>query len=126
MPSTTSGIDKSVLAIDVQNQEIELAYWRSVENSKNIAFLNSYVERYLEGQFVFLARGMIQALEANQQSTQAQQDMIVAMVPPHESDTLRAGQHKTCEVHFRANRLTAGLYVEEHIVGGMLGLMFVI
>ncbi len=42
---------------------LELAFWQDVKNSENLAFLDSYIQQYPNGKFVYLAKAKINALK---------------------------------------------------------------
>ena len=55
-PSATASVDRTA--------EIDLAYWRSISGSKDVAVFESYLERFPKGLFVVPARHKIKILRA--------------------------------------------------------------
>ncbi len=99
-------VDKKVMfePANLFNQSggLELAFWREVQNSKDITYLKSYIKQYPEGKFVYLAKAKINVLKQKEQ-----QENSVAMVSPPAIANLNS-QLQLCDDHFKTNRLTTG------------------
>jgi uncharacterized caspase-like protein len=71
-------------------QQIELAFWASVKDSPNAEVLKTYLQRYPNGEFVAIARTLVQHYEQQQQADRAKRDAEVRA---------REVAEKSAEVH---------------------------
>ncbi len=106
-PDTDAEVNAKVLSSPVsspsRNDALELVFWEEVKDSKNVAFLQSYIRQYPKGTFVYLAKAKMEVLQR-----QSEPETKLAMAVPERVKPALVNEHKQCEAHLKANRLTTG------------------
>lgn len=63
----------------IQNTAIELAYWNAIKDSEDPVVIQSYIDKYPEGQFTFLAKVMLKRIRnAEAEKAKAAQEAAAA------------------------------------------------
>jgi hypothetical protein len=83
------------------DREIELSYWNSVKDSKSPAMLESYLDRYPNGNFSNLARAMLDELKAPAAAPPARKSVVPKAAEP-------PAKAKSTATHARPPRKASG------------------
>jgi hypothetical protein len=87
---------------------IELSFWESIKNSKNVSDFNAYLEQYPNGHFAILAKNRVNEINSSV-------DVASSMRPPV-STTAEGAKN---------DALTVGTFEVEHLYHGGDGLLYV-
>jgi hypothetical protein len=83
-PGTSIAVPPAPPPDTANAREIELAYWNSVKDSGNPAFLKAYLDTYPKGSFANLARAMIVELEGKDRAKaepQSKEEPLAKLAP---------------------------------------------